>query len=633
MSHEFSMPMPTEEELLAMQAEVEAAAREEQEIYNQMLAEDEERRRQRGRGSGPVRHTARPGQMPRPRPPEGGGAACPGVHAGPPDSAPPPGASGQTPRDTRPGGPPTVNGGGSGNGGSGGRASGSGGDIPPPSPEEVYKALRRNQLGDAELFISQNWELLRYDHTLKLWFVWDGHRWIKDGNDTAFARVTDLASIYEGEAWGVHHLVKNIQEKKVDEPRHRPVEMLMEDEKELHKRARQLRSESRANGVMRMAAAGRGSLGITGMEWDREPTLLVCRNSVIDLETGRSYAGRPGQYLRKASPIEYHGLNAEAPHWDDARRKILCMDEEIIDYMDRIIGYCVTGLMTHKEFWCAYGPGGDNGKSFFFETILWAMGEYGASIPVSLLLDQYRQNNSGPDPEMLRLDGLRLAVASEAKRGSKFSMERIKLMTGSDGISVRGLYMKEPIEFKPQHKMWLHSNWIPQVQGNDPAFFKRLRVLRFGARFTRDQKQWNESRFVFPAVDQETMTRTMKAEGPGILAYLVRCAMRYLRDGDLTPPPSVVMETDDYREEQDLIGEWIADRCNTSPDLKQQAKELHDDFLDWCEQEKGMNRDRCMKMRSFGEDLQTRFRKVKTNKVYYHGVGLKASQGEMGQEV
>ena len=317
-------------------------------------------------------------------------------------------------------------------------------------------------------------------------------------------------------------------------------------------------------------------------------------------------------------------MHAEADIWDDALTKIFCGDEELIDYFERIVGYASTGLVTHKEIYCAYGPGGDNGKSQLFRILAWVLGDYAGTVPVKLLIDDFSKNRGGPDPDTLRLDGLRMGVASEAQKGSKFDMAAIKLLTGGDTITVRGLYA-DPVSFLSICKLFLHSNFVPGVKGNDPAFLKRLRVIPFAGKFVDPASgKVDPAKHIYPAVDSEKLAAEMQRAGPGILAWLARCARRYLRDFDLRPPSSVILETDDYASDQDFIGEFIQDCCECRADYRVKSKEIYDAFRAWTIAEKGTKPDRVMTHHNFGDDLKGRFPKKKVQSVEYYGLRVNA---------
>ncbi|MBU1002565.1 MAG: hypothetical protein KKE73_08580 [Proteobacteria bacterium] len=497
-----------------------------------------------------------------------------------------------------------------------------------PSAKELQAAINRSDLGLAELYMAKVRDRIccELDVTKKAdgqksdhWMIFDGIRWRPDEYRDAQRQVMDLALPFEREAIRRR---KGIQERirdglKPGSPEHKD---LVAAVKPYSSRADDLRRLPVVRKILQTAVAGRGTLGVTSEIWDRHPTLLACANGVIDLETMRLHPGRPEQYIRQASPIEYLGPHLEAPFFEESLWRMMCYDPDLVDYLDRVLGYMVTGLLSHKQLWAAYGPTHDNGKSSWCETIAWVMGDMAETVPVSLLTEM--RKGGGPDPELMKLMGLRLAIFSEAEQGSKFNVSTIKSLTGGDTMSARGLFA-DLVDFHNTAKILLHTNYMPECKGNDPAFYRRLRLIPFRAKFTRDRSLLDPAKHIYQAGNMKDVERKYRAEGPGILAYLVRCAHRYLREEDLAAPAGVMAETEEYTAEQDLVGEWIENCVNHPADNFEQSKALYESFKFWCVTEKSIPVKMVQSQRKWGTDMKTRFRSRRTNIVEYHGLRLK----------
>lgn len=468
-------------------------------------------------------------------------------------------------------------------GGDSSRGSGGGGgsSMPVFSSQEVIDALWDNQVGDARLLIKMAWGRYCYDNSSGEWHEFLSHYWQRDCARNVEVLVDQVAERYRVEA---ARKQAEIKRNALEGDELRRARKLADD---LRKRAFSLRSDARIRNVLRRATAGIGSLGIAGDEWDQHPTLLPVANGVVDLETGRLSPGRPEQYMSKASPVEFLGLNVEAPKWEEVLNQALCQNEELRDYVDRMIGYSATGLSSFKDFFCAYGPGGDNGKSVIFETLQRVLGHFGETINVSTLLDDgFVRSSAGPSPDILKLRGLRMALTSEAEKGHKFSMSKIKaIVSGGDNITAREPYAKRDVTFPPTHTLILHTNFLPRAKGNDKAFFNRLRVIPFRAQFVlpgADTKPDPENH-IYEGIPREVLDRILEAEGPGILAYIIRCAMRFLKDLDLTPPQIVRAETGDYQDEQDLVGRFMRTCCEVDAEHGgEQMGIIHASFKRFC---------------------------------------------------
>ncbi len=135
------------------------------------------------------------------------------------------------------------------------------------------------------------------------------------------------------------------------------------------------------NKVLTLAGAGAGSLGISGDEWNKHTTLFACKNCILDLETGRTLDPDPNLYISQSSQVEWRGLHQEAPDWEAFLQQIFLGDEDLIEYVQMLCGYWLTGMTTIQEFWVLFGPLGRNGKGVFFRTLRAIMGNYYARSP------------------------------------------------------------------------------------------------------------------------------------------------------------------------------------------------------------------------------------------------------------
>lgn len=481
--------------------------------------------------------------------------------------------------------------------------------------EQLQKLMNRNELGDVEMLIDLCGTRYCHDKKNKKWWTFVDGIWIEDAVSELAREVMSLADHFEKAA---------IRQWKIVEDPETAKSKQLTAAKELHKalteKAKSLRGSSRRENVVKTATIGAESFAISGEEWDRYPTLLACANGYVDMETGKLYKPDPKMYIRQQSPYPYKGLHVYDDFFDDMVSKILCHREGLLDYLPRVVGYAATGNLTHKEFYVAYGPEGDNGKSLLFKGFLKAVGTYGATLRTDLLLENKKQINE--DPFWIALKNKRMAVASEAKKGSKFSMDKIKLVTGSDGTVVRGLYA-EPTELFFPTKLILHSNYIPTAHGGDIAFMKRMRILPFNARFTNNHREVDERSNVHLAMDMNAVKTRLEAAGPAILSYIIRGAKSYLFDLDMTPPAEVLEQTKEWTEDQDIIGEFISMCCTSGPNEKAQVKPLYHAFKQYCLREKEVPEKGIPGFRSFTEDMVRRAgikKDSSSNYTYYHGI-------------
>ncbi|MDY3682369.1 phage/plasmid primase, P4 family [Bilophila wadsworthia] len=518
---------------------------------------------------------------------------------------------------------------------------------PPPPPPSLSAMLRhcyRNELGDAELFQSLYRGKYAYDHSTGLWYKFDGVRWQADKVGKVSSSVMEMAQLYENAEFmqscevdeavakkeAAAEGIKNSGEEDAElksqalmAEAYKLKKALLKKVEVLSSRANALRSQRRVVSVLKTAAQGESSLGLAGDEWDQHSNLLPCANGIIELDTGKLFKPDPHLYMRGMSPYPYLGLNHGDAFFMEHLDRVFCGVESLIDYFGLSVGCSATG-MTHKGFWVGYGPQANNGKSATFDVIKKALGEYAITLKTDVLIDDGKSKNTGPNPEIMALaNGARMAVSSEAKRGVKFSINKIKEISGGDVLRDRDMYVGT-VEFKPQAKLWLHTNHIPEMDGFDPGFQNRMRVIPFLARFTRKESEIDPARHVYAEMNRDLFDRKMEACGPAILSWIVRNARRFYRGDDFTPPSIVQEYTTEYIEDQDLIGEFLSACCDKGGDLEIQVKHLYAVFKKFCTQEKEIQEKYIRSMKSFAMELaQKGFRKRKSNVVYVVGLDVK----------
>lgn len=506
-----------------------------------------------------------------------------------------------------------------------------------PSPFLLPRAkecLRLNVVGDAQRLMEREGRRYIYDDS-RGWFAFNGSYYGPDeACDHQAAVLYGLAQDYEDAAKRQLRQIQEGAKRALDKgeierkgdylklPNKGFGEQKIKDA--LDGRAAKLREPGRMKKVLEVACAGRESLRADKKAWNRAPTLLACANGVIDLETGKLHPGDPQQQINRASPYAFPGLLAESDIWNDMLLKVFCRDLELIDYFERAVGYAATGLMSHKNLFIAYGPHGDNGKSALYKAIQRAFGSYAASVDVGLLTEDLsqRRRSGGPDEELLSLDQLRLAVFGEPKKGSFFASTTIKTLTGSDVISVRGLYSK-PVQFTPSSKIFIHTNHMPNMKkGLDGPLIKRLRIIPhsaiFASKTTKIPKDFPPEN-LHQALPMDVADRLFEEAGPAILAWVVRCARRFLRDGCLEAPKVVMDQVAEYEQGQDTVGEFVEECCDVADGQTVTGGDLYQAYTQWCEK---VHRSKPLGTRNFGEDMSSRFSKKRGNRVVYQGVGL-----------
>jgi putative DNA primase/helicase len=491
---------------------------------------------------------------------------------------------------------------------------------PKITSEFIDQCLFANELGDSVLYSALFRNQFLFCNNTQEWFDWRGHFWQRDIMNKTLAAVEKVTEQYLNEyKKTVGQLAGAIS---AEEPAG-TLQKLKSKQSSLLKRVSQLRADKRRTACLKFAHTIENPIAIAGEEFDNKPMLFPCANGVIDLETGRLKPGRPGDYLSLASPVEFTGIETPAPLWEKSLLEIFNGKQEMVDYIQRLLGYSMTGSVKEKVFPLFYGKTGWNGRSLIIETVNHVMGALAGSIPAEMLLSQkYSKSASGPSPDIMSLKGIRLAFASEIDEGQRFSAAKIKWLTGKDELTGRSPHDKYPTRFPPTHKLIVQSNTQPSAPPNDAAFWERLHLISFDISFVnRDPTASYERRAILE------LDKQVKKEASGILAWLVRGCLFWQQQG-LNPPKEVTDATKKYRENEDMLKDFIDECCLVEPGAKEKAAKLYGRFVSWYNANHGKKEPTGS---WFGKQLGQKFEKNKSEGcVMYHGIALNSDQGYLG---
>jgi putative DNA primase/helicase len=300
-----------------------------------------------------------------------------------------------------------------------------------------------------------------------------------------------------------------------------------------------------------------------GSKWDGDIWAFGVANGVIDLKTGKLRPGKPTDQITLHSNIAFDP-DAKCPRWEKFLIEIFGGDPELISYIQRAIGYSLTGETSEQCFFCCYGEGA-NGKSTFLNAIHNVLGSYASNLPFSAF--ELAVRSTVPN-DVATLPGRRFVTAIETDESARLNEARIKAITGGDLITARQLY-REFFSFKPVAKFWLAFNHPPIVADDSHGFWRRVHVIPFVCQFD-------------PQVEPQ-LEQTLKAEAPGILAWAVRGCIEWQALG-LNAPAEVQLATKAYRSESDSLRDFIEDRCVRYPLAHISVAALMEAYVVWARQ-------------------------------------------------
>jgi len=481
----------------------------------------------------------------------------------------------------------------------------------------IEKCLYENSLGDATLYAAMFRDKFLYCKGQQEWYAWDEHRWRLDVMDESSVAVEAIAKKYLDEFFVSNKEIASMAEAGADKS---DIKKLQNKCEKLTERARQLRGPNRRSQCLNFVHTIKDPLAISGTEFDNQPMLFPCANGVIDLETGRLLNGNPRDYLCASSPIEYHGI-ADPP---ELFIKSLCEmhncdgpydDHAMVDYIQRLLGYAITGFSHEKVFPIFYGKSGWNGRSLILETVKTILGSMAAPIPSEMLLSQkIAKSASGPSPDVMSLKGLRIAFASETDENQRFSAAKIKWYTGNNELIGRWPNDKRPIRFNPTHTLILETNYQPAAPANDRSFWERVHLIPFNLSYVnRDPREPHERR-----ADLKLREKLIP-EYSKILGWLVEGCLKWQREG-INPPQIVTEATAKYRADEDMLGDFIDECCVREPLAKEKGSGLYNRFVSWYHDNHGAKEPSGT---WFGKQLGQKYEKNKSDGVIvYHGLRL-----------
>lgn len=490
------------------------------------------------------------------------------------------------------------------------KAAGGNGHNPDPDYRFLKQCLDSNELGDGMLFARHFVGKFIFNASGQNWLRFNGCNWERDIEDQALGAVETVNGLY----LRMLDMLAAKKKKAADEDRSERIKHLSKVEKKLFKRVSRLRTDRGRRNVLKFAAANSELPLVTREEeFDRQPWLLPVKNAVIDLRSGDTFDGRPDDMLLKCSPTEWRGVDHPAPTWERFMKEVFQGDEEMIGFMQRMLGYCLTGDVSEHVLPIFTGRG-RNGKGTIFEIMHHILGELCEPVKSEMLLDTGQiRSSAAPSADIMSLKGLRIAYASENDENRRFSMSRVKWLSGADSLRGRTPNEKYEVTFQPTHKLFLGTNDVPTAISDDYAFWQRVKVVRFGLSFVPAEDVKAE----FERPRDKDLPKKLEAESSGILAWLVRGCLEWQRIG-LAAPDSVKSATEDQRARDDIYQDWIDECLVLDKYAETSSTKLYNNFALWYGQ--NVDRKRVPSQHRWGKQMVKRFKREKHGTYVYYGI-------------
>jgi len=311
-------------------------------------------------------------------------------------------------------------------------------------------------------------------------------------------------------------------------------------------------------------ARSEDNIPVTVDDLDRDPWQLGVQGGTVDLRTGLLHDAEPWELITKKTACTYDP-EALCPKWERFIDWAFAGNKEVIRFIQKAIGYSLTGETSENYFFFCHGAG-QNGKSTLLGTLDDLWGDYGEVADFSSFTVK---QNDGPRNDIAKLKGSRLVSASEITKGKHLDEALMKQVTGGDTVTAR-FFRREFFSFKPTFKIWFAANDKPEIGTGDSIWVRTL-LIPFTQTVAREDRNLK-------------LRETLREEGPGILAWAVKGCLLWQKEG-LTPPAVVLAASQGYRDEMDLIGNFLNDREYCAIDSKADVgvTEAWDRFKVWCD--------------------------------------------------
>ena len=448
----------------------------------------------------------------------------------------------------------------------------------PKITQRKATGLHLTDVGNAERFSLWHGQNVRFCFTNSCWYIWDNTKWAQD--DTG--RIKELAI----------DTTRRILTEASD------VNLDIDQSKKLTKHAFLSESNTKLNGMLSLAQS---KCAVKFEHFDKNKMALNVKNGIVNLINGSLSHHNPNELHTKICDVLYD-QHALCPTWLDFLSRIFNADNDLIDFVQRAVGWSLTGDISEQVFFVLWGTG-RNGKSTFIDTLHTLIGDYARVAASELLI--LRKGGTQHPTELADLKGARFVSSVETESGKRLNEARIKGMTGDAKIKAR--FMRQDFfEFEQEYKIWLATNHKPNIKGDDLGIWRRIMLIPFEIVIPENE------------VDRRLLKK-LKNEMPGILNWAIQGCLKWQNDG-LKIPQCVTNATQEYRQEQDVIGNFINECCFLDTRERTKTKDLYTAYQNWCTE----NGEYTGNNREFGKRLTERgFKPTRTKSArFYEGIKL-----------
>lgn len=301
---------------------------------------------------------------------------------------------------------------------------------------------------------------------------------------------------------------------------------------------------------------------------DADEFLLNTPTYTYDLRQGihAPLEHKPEHFITKQTTVDPSEVGADI--WKAALDTFFLGDEDLIDYVQKMVGLSAIGKVYVEALIIAYGEG-RNGKSTFWNVIARVLGTYSGNISADMLTVGCRRNVK---PELAEAKGKRMLIAAELEEGMRLNTANVKQLCSTDEIYAEKKY-KDPFSYTPTHTLVLYTNHLPKVGAIDKGTWRRLIVIPFDAKIEGSADIKNYADYLF------------EQAGGVILAWVIEGARKVITDNYRIEPPQKVHDAiEHYKENNDWLSNFIAERCEVDAKYSEKSGDVYNEYRIFCNQ-------------------------------------------------
>lgn len=455
-------------------------------------------------------------------------------------------------------------------------------DIKPLGGAEELSQYQLSDIGSGRLFADKVKDIARYSPERKMWYCYADGIWSPDpGNLKAMEHCKRLADSLLRSAPSI------------------------EDESRREAFIKHYAKWQKRNVRETVLKDAQSVYPLYIRELDGDPFVFNCANGTLHLDSMQFSEHRAEDMLTKKSEVCFDP-EARCERWEQFVSQIMENDPERIKFLQKALGYGLSGDTRYECMFFLYGATTRNGKGTLCESVLRVLGDYGVTARPETISLKPNSGGSSPSEDIARLAGVRFVNISEPGKGLVLNAAQLKSMTGNDTINARFLH-ENSFDFRPQFKLYINTNYLPVV--TDLTLFNSGRVicLPFDRHFSEEEQDKGlKSEFAQPENQS------------AILNWLIE-GFRLLREEGLTAPEAVARSTESYRLESDKTAQFIAECMTKDQTAVERTSEVYARYKAWCAEngfkcESAKNFKQCLAV--FGSVERKRFNGSEKNSVF-----------------